>query len=72
VVDQRRDAVRSSRAAPRLRPQQGKVDGFDSQKVDQFKATLQYNVSKRTALYTTGSWLTNKDDTRLTLPALRA
>jgi len=36
--------------------------------VEQFKATLQYNISKRTAMYTTGSFLRNKDDTRLTLP----
>jgi predicted porin len=47
---------------------EGKVSGFDKQKVDQFKVTAQYNVSKRTALYTTGSWLKNKDDTSLTLP----
>ena len=47
---------------------EGKVDGFDKQKVDQFKITAQYNVSKRTALYTTGSMLKNKDDTALTLP----
>jgi predicted porin len=40
----------------------------DSQTVEQFKVTLQYNISKRTALYTTGSWLKNKDDTRVTLP----
>ncbi|MCE9660290.1 MAG: porin [Burkholderiales bacterium] len=45
-----------------------KLDGFSSQKIEQFKATLQYNVSKRTALYTTGSLLRNKDDTRVTLP----
>ncbi len=42
--------------------------GFDS-KVDQIKATYQYNVSKRTALYGTLSRLANKDDTRLTLGA---
>ena len=47
---------------------EGKVSGFDKQKVDQFKVTAQYNVSKRTALYTTGSWLKNKDDTAFTLP----
>jgi len=40
----------------------------DNSSVEQFKVTLQYNVSKRTALYTTGSLLRNKDDTRLTLP----
>jgi predicted porin len=45
-----------------------KVDGLGSTSVDQFKATLQYNVSKRTALYTTISQLNNKDDTRLSLP----
>ena len=46
-----------------------KVDGLGSTSVDQFKATLQYNVSKRTALYTTISQLNNKDDTRLSLPS---
>ena len=40
----------------------------DNSSVEQFKVTLQYNVSKRTALYTTGSLLRNKNDTRLTLP----
>jgi predicted porin len=39
-----------------------KVDGLGSFDMDQFKATLQYNVSKRTALYTTISQLSNKDD----------
>ncbi len=33
--------------------------------VDQFKATYQYNLSKRTAMYTTISRLDNKDATRL-------
>ena len=36
--------------------------------VDQFKITYQYNLSKRTALYTTGSWLKNHDNARLTFP----
>jgi predicted porin len=36
--------------------------------VDQFKATYQYNLSKRTALYTTISRLDNKNPTTLTLP----
>jgi predicted porin len=36
--------------------------------VDQIKATYQYNLSKRTALYTTASRLANKDTTTLTLP----
>jgi predicted porin len=36
--------------------------------VDQIKATYQYNLSKRTAVYTTASRLDNKDGTRLTLP----
>ena len=45
-----------------------KVNGFSSATIDQFKATLQYNISKRTALYTTGSVLKNHDDTRITLP----
>jgi len=39
-----------------------------TQTIEQFKVTLQYNISKRTAMYTTGSWLKNKDDTRVTLP----
>ena len=39
-----------------------------SSSVDQIKATYQYNLSKRTALYTTASRLSNKDATRLTLP----
>jgi len=39
-----------------------------SARVDQFKATYQYNLSKRTAVYTTVSLLDNKDNTRLTLP----
>ena len=49
----------------------GSIDGGEGEinnTVEQFKATLQYNVSKRTALYTTGSWLKNKDDSRITLP----
>jgi predicted porin len=37
-------------------------------KVDQIKATYQYNLSKRTALYTTVSRLSNKDATSFTLP----
>ena len=36
--------------------------------VDQVKATYLYNLSKRTALYTTAARLSNKDATRLTLP----
>lgn len=32
-------------------------------KIDQFAATYQYNLSKRTALYTTGSYLRNKNGT---------
>jgi len=40
-----------------------------SSSVDQIKATYQYNLSKRTALYATASRLANKDTfTRLTLP----
>jgi len=39
-----------------------------STSVDQIKATYQYNLSKRTALYATASRLDNKDATRLTLP----
>ena len=40
------------------------VGTFDS-KVDQIKATYQYNLSKRTAMYATVSRLNNKDATRL-------
>jgi len=36
--------------------------------VDQFAATYQYNLSKRTAVYATYSRLDNKENTRLTLP----
>jgi len=42
-------------------------EGNFSNTVEQLKATLQYNVSKRTALYTTISRLNNKDDSSLTL-----
>ena len=35
--------------------------------VDQFAATYQYNLSKRTAMYGTVSRLANKDKTSLTL-----
>ncbi len=45
-----------------------KLKGSTSTSVEQFKATLQYNISKRTAMYTTASWLKNKDGTTLTLP----
>ena len=44
------------------------ANGIPDQSVDQFKATYQYNLSKRTAVYTTASWLKNKDQTRLILP----
>ena len=46
----------------------GKVQAYPRFVSEQFKATLQYNVSKRTALYTTASLLRNKDATALTLP----
>jgi predicted porin len=36
-------------------------------KVDQFKATYQYNLSKRTAMYGTASLLKNKDATHISL-----
>jgi predicted porin len=39
-----------------------------SSSVDQIKATYQYNLSKRTAMYATASRLANKDKTRFTLP----
>jgi predicted porin len=42
------------------------VGGFDST-VDQIKATYQYNLSKRTAMYATISRLDNKDGTRLAI-----
>jgi predicted porin len=42
------------------------VGTFDS-KVDQIKATYQYNLSKRTAMYATISRLNNKDATRLAI-----
>ena len=35
--------------------------------VDQFKATYQYNLSKRTAMYATASRLSNKDATQLSI-----
>jgi predicted porin len=38
--------------------------------VDQIKATYQYNLSKRTAMYGTASFMRNKDATRLTLGAV--
>jgi predicted porin len=44
------------------------TSGSASSSVDQIKATLQYNLSKRTAMYTTVSQLSNKDNTRLSLP----
>ena len=37
-------------------------------KLEQVKGTLQYNLSKRTAVYTTASLLDNKDGTRYALP----
>ena len=40
----------------------------DSATVDQFKVGYVYNLSKRTAVYTTVSRLSNKGDTTLTLP----
>jgi predicted porin len=43
-----------------------------STSVDQIKATYQYNLSKRTAVYATVSRLDNKDATRLTLPGASA
>jgi len=44
------------------------TNGSYSSKVEQAKATFQYNLSKRTAVYTTASLLKNKDSTRYTLP----
>jgi predicted porin len=46
-----------------------KLSGFGPQTdVHQVKGTYQYNLSKRTAVYTTFSRLDNKNNTRLTLP----
>jgi len=42
--------------------------GFASSKVDNIKATYQYNLSKRTALYGTVARLNNKDATSVSLP----
>ena len=47
----------------KLKPSQGA-----STTVDQWAATYQYNLSKRTALYATASRLDNKDNTTLALP----
>ena len=47
---------------------EAKLNGFSTQTIEQVKLTLQYNISKRTAIYTTASLLKNKDDTRITLP----
>ena len=44
------------------------TNGSYSSKVEQAKATFQYNLSKRTAVYTTASLLKNKDGTRYVLP----
>lgn len=45
--------------------------GLPNTKADQIKATYQYNLSKRTAMYGTASYLRNKNDaTSLTLGAL--
>ncbi|MGZ5215751.1 MAG: porin [Caldimonas sp.] len=47
------------------------MDNGTTTKVDQIKATYQYNLSKRTAMYGTISRLSNKDDlTRITLGAV--
>jgi predicted porin len=43
-------------------------NGSVSTKLEQVKGTLQYNLSKRTAVYTTASLLDNKDGTRYALP----
>jgi predicted porin len=43
-------------------------NGSVGTKVEQLKGTFQYNLSKRTAVYTTASLLDNKDGTRYTLP----
>ena len=47
----------------KLKPSSG-----SSTSLDQIKATYQYNLSKRTALYTTISRLSNKDATTVALP----
>jgi predicted porin len=38
------------------------------QSTDQVKVTYLYNMSKRTAVYGTASWLKNNDQSTLTLP----
>ncbi len=43
-------------------------DGGGSTKVYQLKATYQYNLSKRTAMYGTASYLNNRDGTTLAIP----
>jgi predicted porin len=43
-------------------------NGSVSTKLDQIKGTFQYNLSKRTAVYTTASMLKNKDATRYQIP----
>jgi predicted porin len=45
-----------------------KPSGLGATTVDQIKATYQYNLSKRTAVYATASRLDNKNSTALTLP----
>ncbi len=43
-------------------------DGGSKTKVYQLKATYQYNLSKRTAMYGTASYLNNRDNTTLAIP----
>ena len=68
-LDQRRDPLRPGRSALGLRPQRVQQRQRDSStKLEQAKATFQYNLSKRTAIYTTASLLQNKDGSRYALP----
>ena len=43
-------------------------NGSVGTKLEQVKGTFQYNLSKRTAVYTTASLLKNKDGSRYALP----
>jgi predicted porin len=46
--------------------------GFADSDLDNIKATYQYNLSKRTAMYGTVSVLRNKDATTVSLPGSNA
>jgi len=48
------------------------INGGGSNKIDNMKATYQYNLSKRTAMYGTVARLNNKDNTIVSLPGTRS